>query len=151
MEGEGYFGVRRGRDLVASLSMTDKDVVEKFSSLFGFGVPIKERALPSGKIAYTWTSTNQRQTAGFFMTMLALMGKRRAEKIAECLVAWKEKPLPKKMWTQCKHGHELFGKNLRINKNGNYMKRSCVECSRLRTAKYRANKITLNASGIFAI
>jgi hypothetical protein len=151
MEGEGYFSIRRGRDLVAQLSMTDKDVVYRFRSVFGFGSSIKERILPSGKIAYTWTSTNQRQTAGFFMTLLGLMGKRRAEKIIECLAAWKTKPLPMKTWTHCKHGHELAGANMRINKNGKYMKRTCVECSRRRSAKYRETKVTWNASGIFAL
>jgi hypothetical protein len=158
MEGEGYFGLRRGRDLVAQLSMTDKDVVEKFHAIFPTG-KIKQRVLPSGKIAYTWLATAQSVAAGIFMTLLPLMGKRRAEKIIQCLTEWKKKPLPMKMWTHCKNGHELKGANMRINKNGKYMKRTCTVCQRERQAAYRLKQraepatitITWNASGIFAL
>jgi len=137
MEGEGYFGIRREVDLVAQLCMTDKDVVDKFHSIFGFGSR-KERILPSGKTAYIWSSTNQSQTAGLMMTLFSLMGKRRAEKIMQCLAAWKSKPLPKSMWTHCKSGHALIGDNLRVIKEGKYEKRRCVECGRLRQQKYRS-------------
>lgn len=148
MEGEGYFGLRRGRDLVAQLAMTDKDVVDKFQSIFGFGSR-KERPLPSGKIAHCWLVTNQTDAAGFMMTLLPLMGGRRAEKIKACIAAWREKPLRKKMWTHCKSGHELAGKNLKTNLEGKYTKRRCIECGKLRQRKYRAN--LANASGIFTL
>ena len=138
MEGEGYFGLRREVDLVAQLSMTDKDVVDRFHNIFGFGSRA-ERVLPSGKTAYTWTSTNQSQTAGVMMTLFSLMGQRRAEKIIACLAAWKSKPLPKSMWTHCKSGHALTGDNLRVIKEGKYEKRRCVKCGKLRQQKYRAN------------
>ncbi len=137
MEGEGYFGLRRGADLVAQLCMTDKDVVDRFHNIFGFGSR-KERKLPSGKTAYIWLSSNQTQTAGLLMTLFSLMGKRRAEKIVSCLTAWKAKPLPKRMWTECKSGHSLSGNNLRIVTEGKYEKRRCVECVRLRQRKYKA-------------
>lgn len=147
MEGEGYFGIRRGKDLTIQLTMTDKDVVDKFAAIFNFGSK-KERKLPSGKVAYSWTSTNQRQTAGLMMTLLTLMGKRRAEKIVMCLQAWKEKRLPNKMQSTCKHGHLLEGDNLKITHEGKYTKRRCIECGKLRQRKYR---IQQSASGIFAL
>jgi hypothetical protein len=43
----------------------------------------------------------------------------------------------KRLWTTCKHGHELSGDNLRITHEGKYIKRRCLECSRLRTQKSR--------------
>jgi hypothetical protein len=147
MEGEGYFGLRRGADLVAQLCMTDKDVVDRFHNLFGFGSR-STTLLPSGKIAYWWISTNQSQTAGLMMTLLSLMGERRAAKIMECLAAWKRKPLPKKKWTHCKNGHALIGTNLKVIHEGKYEKRRCIECGRLRQQKYRSSKIS---SGIFAL
>jgi hypothetical protein len=151
MEGEGWFGLRRGRDLVAQLSMTDKDVVDRFYSIFPTG-KIKQRALPSGKIAYIWLVTAQSVAAGIFMTLLPLMGSRRAEKIIDCLVEWKKKPLPMKVWTHCKNGHELSGTNMRINKNGKYLKRTCKACQRNRQAAYRIRLTTnTNASGIFKL
>lgn len=147
MEGEGYFGVRRTADLVMQLCMTDKDVVDRFHTLFGVGSRAESK-LPSGKTAYWWMSTNQRQTAGLMMTLLPLMGVRRAAKIIDCIQKWKLKPLPKKMWTQCKNGHDLTGDNLKIVQDGKYMKRRCIECGRLRQQKYRS---TLLPSGIFAL
>lgn len=53
----------------------------------------------------------------------------------------------KRLWSTCKHGHELSGNNLRITTEGKYMKRRCNECSRLRTQKYRSK----NNIGIFAL
>lgn len=138
MEGEGYFGVRRGADLVMQLCMTDKDVVDRFHGLFKFGSRAVSQ-LPSGKTAYWWISTNQAETAGLMMTFLPLLGQRRAQKVQECLHLWKQKPLPKRMWTHCKHGHPLLGDNLRVIVEGKYTKRRCIECGRLRQQKYRSH------------
>jgi len=43
----------------------------------------------------------------------------------------------KRLWSTCKHGHDLSGKNLTITYEGKYQKRRCVECGRMRTRKYR--------------
>jgi hypothetical protein len=138
MEGEGHFGLRRGaKDLCVEVTMTDKDVVDRFHSILGFGTR-KERILPSGKVAYKWQVTNQGQAAGLVMTLLPLMGLRRAERIRHCIRQWKSKPLPKRQWTHCKSGHELIGENLRVTTEGKYHKRRCLECGKLRERKYRA-------------
>ena len=140
MEGEGWFGCSKDagieKGLTAALTMTDKDVVDKFASIFNFGTR-KARVLPSGKTAYKWSVTNQAKAAGFMMTLFPLMGIRRQEKITQCLSTWMARPLPKKQWTHCKSGHELTGDNLKITTEGKYQKRRCIECSRLRTQKYR--------------
>lgn len=136
MEGEGYFGVRKHSGLTLEVTMTDKDVIDRVASLFPFGTR-NERTLPSGKIAYWWGVTKQSAVAGLMMTLLPLMGNRRRQKIIDCLQHWKATPLPKAMWTHCKHGHALAGANLRVIKEGKYEKRRCVECGRLRQQKYR--------------
>lgn len=115
--------------------MTDKDILDRMQSLSGLGSR-KEMLLPSGKTAFGWSITNQRDAAGFMM-LLTLMGERRSAKIRHCLSEWKKKPLPKAMWSHCKSGHELSGGNLKIITEGKYDKRRCVECGRLRQEKYR--------------
>lgn len=136
LEGEGSFMLRRGKDLVVQLIMTDQDVVDRFQFIFNFGSR-SERILLSGKTAYGWSVTNQSQAAGLMMTLLPFMGERRAAKICECLAAWKTKPLPKRLWTHCKNGHELSGNNLRTITEGKYQKRRCKECGKLRQQKHR--------------
>lgn len=144
MEGEGYFGIRKAGDIVIQLTMTDKDVVARMFSIFKIGTR-KERVLPSGKTAYSLIITNQRHAVGFAMTLLSLMGERRAAKITECLENWKRRDLPKKMWLTCKHGHQLSGDNLLVVKEGKYTKRRCVECGKLRQRKYRLGKTVSNS------
>jgi hypothetical protein len=139
-EGEGSFMLRKQREfeyLSMSISMTDKDVIDKVSLILNFGRR-REVNLPSNKIAYGWASNDQSRCAGLMMTLLPLMGSRRKQKIIDCLDRWKLTPLPKIQWTQCKNGHELSGDNLKITYEGKYEKRRCRECSKLRTRKYRA-------------
>lgn len=137
LEGEGFFGLRRGKDLVIQLVMTDKDVVERCRAILGFGAA-RERSLPSGKIAYRLLIANQGQAAGLMMTLLPLMGERRAAKIRHCIELWKTKPLRKSMWTHCKNGHELTPENTRIVVEGKYEKRRCKKCVVIRQRKYEA-------------
>jgi hypothetical protein len=137
LEGEGYFGHRRNGDLVIQVVMTDGDVIGRLHTILGFGA-LGQQRLPSGKTAFRWTATNQASTAGLMMTLLSLMGARRADKIRESLRRWKAKPLRKSLWTHCKNGHELAGDNLWTIHEGKYEKRRCRECSRLRQSKYKA-------------
>jgi hypothetical protein len=137
LEGEGFFGLRRHRDLVIQVSMTDRDIIDRIHTIVGFGSR-KSDELPSGKIAYILTLTVQHKTAGLMMTLLPLMGARRAAKIRYSLAQWKTKPLSKRHWTHCKNGHDLSGTNLLVIYEGKYRKRRCRACTRLRTAKYRA-------------
>ena len=136
LEGEGYFGLHGKGYLSIQVTMTDKDVIDRYSSIVNFGSRC-ERLLPSGKTAYGWRSNHQSNNAGLMMTLLSLMGERRKNKIMECLERWKLTPLPKKQWTHCKHGHELLGDNLKIVQEGKYTKRRCVECGRQRQIKYQ--------------
>lgn len=137
-EGEGYFGHRRNGDLIIQVVMTDGDVIERLHSIFGFGT-LGQRRLPSGKVAFRWSSTHQANTAGLMMTLLGTqqMGERRTAKIVESLEAWKGKR-PWKLGPTCSHGHLLSGDNLIIAHEGKYEKRRCKECIKLRMRKHRA-------------
>lgn len=137
MDGEGSFMLRRGLDPVVSLCMTDKDVVDRMHSIWGFGLR-RETGLPSGKTAFWWTVVQQEQAAGVMMTLLPLMGDRRARKIMECLAAWRSKPITKKRRDTCAAGHLLAGANLRVITEGKYTKRRCLECAKMRQRKHRA-------------
>lgn len=138
-EGEGCFYHRRNGDLLAQVAMTDGDVIGRLQGILGFGT-VKQRRLPSGKIAYQWSSGHQANTAGLMMTLLPLMGARRGDKIRECLRLWKKKPLPRGLLAHCKHGHELTGYNLVIVHEGKYVKRQCRICRRRRNFEYMARR-----------
>lgn len=138
-EGEGYFGLEKGRRLNTAVMMTDKDVVDRVHDILGFGIR-GERSLPSGKTAYRWSSNAQPYVAGLMMTLFPLMGERRQEKIIRCLAVWKTVPLKKAMWTHCKSGHALEGGNLRVVQEGKYSKRRCRKCVVLRQKKYLLKK-----------
>lgn len=142
MEGEGWFGHRRNGDLVIQLTMTDRDVIDRLQTVLGFGCR-KERNLPSGKVAYIWSLTNQCQAAGLMMTIVSAMGERRANRIKECIAEWKRKPLPRSMWTHCKNGHAFTPENTRMVMDGKYEKRCCRKCSNLRTIKYRQSRAAI--------
>jgi hypothetical protein len=136
MEGEGHFG-RQPNQIVITLAMTDRDVVMRAAGMFAIG-HCKERKLPSGKIAYIWHVTNQTHAAGLMMTLLPLMGARRASKIRECLAFWQARRGNNKHFPTCRHGHSFSGDNLRIVQEGKYTKRRCRECIKLRMRKHRA-------------
>lgn len=141
IEGEGHFGLRRqGRDLFIQVAMTDCDVIDRLHSILGFGIMRKPSLLPSGKTVYCWSVTKQSQAAGLMMTLLPIMGERRAAKIRKCLEAWKAKRLRYSLHTHCKHGHPFSGDNLNVCLDGKYEKRRCRECQKLRTRKYRAKE-----------
>lgn len=135
LEGEGCFYQRRNGDVLVQVAMTDGDVIGRLQAILGFGT-LKRRRLPSGKIAYQWSSGHQANGVGLMMTLLPLMGARRGDKIRECLRLWKKKPLPRGLSAHCKHGHELSGYNLVIIHEGKYVKRRCRTCANLRQLKY---------------
>jgi hypothetical protein len=145
LEGEGSFGISRqgrtnGRVIYVSVVSTDEDVIRRVHSILNFGYSGPLRVLPSGKTAYRWACNAQSNAVGLMMTLLPLMGQRRAADIKSCIEIWKDKPLPHGMWTHCKHGHELSGDNLMRYQEGKYTKRRCRECARLREQKRKRKR-----------
>lgn len=146
LEGEGSFHCDGGRGsrlrettghLSITVQMTDEDVIKKIQQVTGFGTFRSPRQLPSGKTCYGWSVSNQTQAAGLMMTLLPLMGVRRAAKIRECLAEWKKKPIRASLQTHCVNGHPFTGENLRIVDDGKYVRRRCKQCVRDRQAKHR--------------
>lgn len=138
LEGEGYFGLRRGgKDLVIQVGGVDRDVIEKAQRIMGCRT-IKPRQLKSGKTFFHLTLCAQAEAAQLMEALLPLMGERRADVIRSALKARSTVPPAKKHWTHCKNGHPLAGPNLRIVTDGKYQKRRCRECGRLRQRKHRA-------------
>jgi len=135
IEGEGYFGIRHGYSPTVSLQMTDKDIVDRAHCVLGFGLR-HERTLPSGKGCYSWTVLRQAQAAGLMMTLLPLMGARRAARITECLTIWRAVPT-KRLWATCRKGHLISGNNLALCQEGKYLKRRCRQCLNARARRYR--------------
>lgn len=138
LEGEGYFGLRRaGSSIYIQLSMVDGDVVERAQRIFGAG-SIKTRVLPSGKTCYTLSVLRQEDAKSWMERLLPYMGQRRAARIRDCLDIRAKFAEPRRNWTHCSHGHPFGGSNLRIQFEGKYRKRRCLECCKLRQRKHRA-------------
>ena len=89
LEGEGSFMfVNKQGCLRISLGMTDRDVIERAAKITG-SKSIYESA-GTNKPIFTIDISGKR-AAGWMMTMLPLMGIRRATKIVECLSEWKKR------------------------------------------------------------
>lgn len=93
LEGEGTFNFSTAKrpSIRIALSMTDKDVIEKFANIVGFGVIYKIDASRYGvskKSQYRWECAGNR-AAGLMMTVYSLLGERRQARIRELLDYWK--------------------------------------------------------------
>ena len=101
IEGEGTFNkttTHRGRNRASiriAVSMTDRDVIYRLANLLGFGSictikPTIRRGYGShGQLQHRWECSGT-SAAGLMMTVLSLMGKRRAQRITELLTYWKQ-------------------------------------------------------------
>lgn len=98
LEGEGTFvhttsyrGARRS--IRIAMASCDRDITYRLANLLGFGSlcevqPKKPRGYEGFvKLQYRWECSGS--SAGLMMTILPLMGERRAEKIKELLAYWK--------------------------------------------------------------
>ncbi len=93
IEGEGYitFNGPTRKTPMLGISMTDRDVVEKFHKLFAsFRTRIYEfpPQKPGYKKQYGVKVTGHR-AAGLMMTLYSFLGKRRRERIREVLDVWR--------------------------------------------------------------
>lgn len=89
LEGEGSFAVdRRQKQLRITVAMTDRDVVERVSSIMG--MPIR-RQTPSrpDHLALWRVECRGSWPAGWMMMLYGLMGRRRRAQIRDALAAWK--------------------------------------------------------------
>jgi hypothetical protein len=124
--------------LQARLSMTDRDVVERFAAVVGFG----RVRLDSGKAhedkgwkpLYGWSVYEAAKVRELIALFLPYMGDRRRERAIEVLDRGQNIRPHNGHATHCPHGHELSGENLILEqfKRGakTYQGRRCRTCRR---------------------
>lgn len=87
-EGEGSLGLTAIKNRANSIKvsavicMTDKDIIERFTAVMGFGVmkgPYKS-SYPTGKLRYTWEVQSQPDVLRVIEMFLPFFGERRKEK-----------------------------------------------------------------------
>ena len=93
LEGEGWFGIRRGGPCIKFCS-TDYDVVAWVAARWKNGVmgPYHDRRHPNVKGVYV-AATSGHRAAGWMMTIYQEMGARRKTRIREVLAGWLARPV----------------------------------------------------------
>jgi hypothetical protein len=108
IEGEGSFGFYHS-SLRLTILMTDRDVMERVSTLLG--APVRDLApRPNAKPQFRVTVYG-RVAAGWAMTLWSLMGERRRAKISEVLPKWRAQ---QQHGPLCRKGHSMSGDNVRL-------------------------------------
>jgi hypothetical protein len=139
LEGEGCFSkvgyrVREGLGTVAIfVNMTDRDVIEKAAALLGSKVVTFPR--PPGYKPQWRTLLYGDRAAGWMMTLLPLMGKRRRARITALLAHWQGRPLSNAKKHHCPRGHpfdRLHIRRDRLDRDGRpRVERVCRTCHRV--------------------
>lgn len=137
LEGEGTFYLGKQSDLLVVGATTDEDVAHRACDILGGVIcgPYSNKRRPSSKPHWQVRVHRRSEAAGWMMTLYSIMGRRRREKIRECLMAWRAKtprPHPNSLKTHCLRWHEFTSENTRVGKNGG---RLCRTCDRLRKAR----------------
>ena len=83
-EGEGCISKRTPNKYQCSLEMTDKDVVEDFFNIIGYG-NMSTRQRGEWKRTWTWSLYAIRDVRKFLEAILPYLGERRAYKALNCL------------------------------------------------------------------
>jgi hypothetical protein len=144
-EGEGCLNVFRKRpgakvQVQARLGMTDRDVVERFQAVIGFGKIHVHRPGTNGhKPVPTWCVYEAEKVVEFIELVLPFLGSRRYAKALEVReAALTVRPHNEKK-THCPKGHGFEGDNLVLEpiRGGRYVARRCRTC-RKEQARLRA-------------
>lgn len=93
-EGEGTWIIRKGRYVQAGLQSTDKDVVDRFAEIVGFGSVGRVRRHPhlNRKDCWMWQSASKPDVKGMAEAFLPYLGSRRAERAREIVRVVAENP-----------------------------------------------------------
>lgn len=139
LEGEGCFHPDTGSSIMISVSMTDRDAVEKVASLLGDTrarrVTTRKSLTTSGKPVFG-TQVYGSRAAGWMMTLYQLMGERRRKKIRECLTIWRKQAIPARDRQTCAFGHPFA-----TVKRGLGSRRICLICAAERNRTYVRRKV----------
>jgi len=115
LEGEGSFGFYKNSPII-QMQLTDVDVITRAAKILGVNVHAPWK--PRGKDTYkpVWSlRVHGVRAVEWMRTILALMGKRRQEKIIEVIMAWKaapgfpKAPRGKRMAARCHPDQEVCG------------------------------------------
>lgn len=121
----------------ASLSMTDRTVVEQFATVIEFG-NISSSQLRSGKTQYRWQTASWESVERLFSIIGPWLHERRTSRFREVLAQKPTRLLkPGECYasrTHCRHGHQLSAENTHLC-NG---RRRCRICLRRNAAQWRA-------------
>lgn len=149
-EGEGSWFTTSPRGMSvqvhATLTMTDRDVVEAFAAVVGCGrvdsfPPRDDKCKPS----YRWVAQSVRDVRYVIDLFLPFLGERRMARANEVLDA--AAAIRPNGQGVCHKGHPLSGDNLRMVKNGVRMKRCCIACDNERARDYaRARRAAAKAA-----
>ena len=93
MEGEGSFYVSSTGQPKLSIMMSDKDVLERLAELFGTTARGPYGPYGRSKKQVWQVTLCNTKAASWMMTIYALMGERRKEKIKEVLDVWKRQQM----------------------------------------------------------
>ena len=87
-EGEGTVSFMNTRGYsypLIQLSMTDKDVVQRFGDEIGYGKMYQLKTLPSGKECWRWAVGAKKEVRAVMAMLLPHLGTRRAHKALDVL------------------------------------------------------------------
>lgn len=135
-EGEGFLCTHRGTAIRAGLSMTDRDVVERFAAVVGCGhVRLKEPQRGHWKAQYLWNVCRVDDVRELIHAFWPYLGERRRKRAAE-LLAHAEKNLGATgERTHCPAGHPYDEANTYITPGLGY--RRCRACHAVRSQARR--------------
>jgi len=128
-EGEGCISVSndRRRRLKVSVSMTDRDVIEKFGHIMGLG-SVRGPYMKAGlKDSWQWEVTSSENVQAVLAAFWEFLCSRRKTKAVEAIKIASKVKNKDSIW--CLRGHRLEGENLYITKRGS---RLCLVCNRMR-------------------
>lgn len=139
-EGEGHCGLapQRNRDLPTArmeLSMTDRDVVERFARVIGYGtVHVNQRPTRNDKPVYRWSISGERAIE-VALLLLPHLGTRRSKRIGEVVQAHRESREQAVAPRQCLGCGGSFQPSLDVHHSQRYC---TAECRTRRSNRLRA-------------
>jgi hypothetical protein len=139
-EGEGCWNayVREGGtvQMQARLGMTDRDVVERFAAVIGFGAIHQAQPGTGGwKPLHTWCVYEAEKVREVIALFMPYMGERRRAKAEEVLAAGANVQVANGERTHCPSGHPYEGDNLVIEMRGTQPVRRCKTCDNRRSPR----------------
>jgi hypothetical protein len=135
-EGEGCIEKRYLHSVCINIGSTDLDVITKVHEMTGVGHLRKAQTLPSGRNFYVWRVSKAADAAEIINAMLPYLGERRTCRAKEMLERLAAKPVPRRLSSVCKNGHDLTGDNLSSFAHH----KVCKICNKESTRRFRARQ-----------